>query len=69
MDVPEIAAAALMAARVSDPLECPTCGTRLALTLVGKSNPVYVAMCTNAVVRHPTWICTPTAYIPASDHR
>jgi len=44
-------------------LKCPTCGTALELVLFGKLNSVYVARCPNVTIKHPTWICIPTAFI------
>ena len=46
-----------------NPLKCPTCGAVMELYLVGKVNPVYVALCVSVTVPHPTWICTPTIQI------
>ena len=63
-DVPEIAAGAVMAlAETRNPMQCPTCGARLEISLVGEVNPVYVARCPAVTVPHPTWICTPTMYL------
>ena len=50
-----------------DRMICPTCGTLLALVLVGKVNPVYVARCPNVTVVHPTWVCTPDFTLDADD--
>ena len=63
MTPPEIAAEFIKTVRPVDPLQCPTCGAKMELELVGKVNPVYVARCPSVTVPHPTWICTPTMCI------
>jgi hypothetical protein len=56
----EIAAEFVKTVKPVTPLTCPTCGAQMDLVLVGKVNAVYVTLCPNIVVQHPTWICTPS---------
>jgi hypothetical protein len=34
------------------------------LALVGKTHPIYVTVCDNVAVQHPTTICAPTILLP-----